>query len=155
MDEVQAERETVVITERGKPVAKLVPINTDQDEIFGFLAGKGTVIGDVISPALTPEDWDLADGLAVSDMTLLEVGTLVSRGRIRLSISLESFLQEIEARFVVFPITGRACARAMSFPTTYPKDPADRLIGATALVEGLSLITADREIRRSKLIPTI
>ena len=69
MDEVQAERETVVITERGKPVAKLVPINTDQDEIFGFLAGKGTVIGDVISPALTPEDWDLADALAISDMT--------------------------------------------------------------------------------------
>jgi len=91
MGEVQAKRETVVITKRGKPVAKLVPINTDQDEIFGFLAGKGTVIGDVISPALTPEDWDLADGLAVSDMTLLEVGRLVSRGRIRLSISLESF----------------------------------------------------------------
>ena len=57
MDEVQAKRETVVITKRGKPVAKLVPINTDQDEIFGFLAGKGTVIGDVISPALSPEDW--------------------------------------------------------------------------------------------------
>jgi PIN domain nuclease of toxin-antitoxin system len=33
----------------------------------------------------------------------------------------------------------------MSFPTAYPKDPADRIIGATALVEGLSLITADRE----------
>src|SRR6266853_6585347 len=94
------------------------------------LLGKGTVIGDVISPALTPEDWDLADGLAVSDMTLLEVGTLVSRGRIRLSISLESFLQEIEARFVVFPITGRAYARAMAFPATYPKDPADRIIGS-------------------------
>jgi len=57
-----------VITKRGKPVAKLVPTNTDQDEIFGFLAGKGTVIGDVISPALTPEDRDLADGLAISDM---------------------------------------------------------------------------------------
>jgi prevent-host-death family protein len=57
MDEVQAKRETVVITKRGKPVAKLVPINTDKDEIFGFLAGKGTVIGDVVSPALSPEDW--------------------------------------------------------------------------------------------------
>ena len=98
---------------------------------------------------------DLGDGLAISDITLLEVGTLAIRGRVHLRISLESFLQEIEARFVVFPITGRACARAMSFPTTYPKDPADRLIGATALVEGLSLITADREIRRSKLVPTI
>ena len=57
MDEVQARHETVVITKYGKPVAKLVPINTDNDEIFGFLAGKGAVTGDIVSPALTPEEW--------------------------------------------------------------------------------------------------
>ena len=88
-------------------------------------------------------------------MTLWEVGTLASKGRINLGISPESFLHEIEARFVVFPITGRACARAMSFPKTYPKDPADRIIGATALVEGLPLITADGEIHRSKVVRAI
>ena len=95
------------------------------------------------------------DGLAVCDITLLELTTLASKGRILLGLSLESILQEIEARFVVLPISSRACARAMGFPATYPKDPADRIIGATALVEGLSLITADREIRRSKLVRTI
>jgi PIN domain nuclease of toxin-antitoxin system len=105
--------------------------------------------------AAIDEARDLRGGLAISDMTLLEIGTLASRGRVHLGISLESFLQEVETRFVVLPITGRACARAMSFPTTYPKDPADRIIGATALVEGLSLVTSDREIRRSKLVPTI
>jgi len=57
-------------------------------------------------------------GLAISDMTLWEVGTLASRGRIQLGISLESFLQEVETRFVVLPITSRACARAMGFPST-------------------------------------
>jgi prevent-host-death family protein len=57
MDEVQAKRETVVITKHGKPVAKLVPVNTDTDEIFNFLAGKGAITGDVLSPALTPEEW--------------------------------------------------------------------------------------------------
>lgn len=96
-----------------------------------------------------------AEGLAISDITLLELATLTRKGRLRLDISLESFLQEIEARFVVLPITGRACARAMELPTAYPKDPADRIIGATALVEGLSLLTADREIRRSKVVHTI
>ena len=50
MDEVQAKRETVVITKRGKPVAKLVPVNTDTDEIYNFLAGKGAVAGDIVSP---------------------------------------------------------------------------------------------------------
>jgi PIN domain nuclease of toxin-antitoxin system len=95
-----------------------------------------------------------ADGLAISDITLLELATLASKGRIHQGISLESFLREVEARFVVLPISGRACARAMGLPTAYPKDPADRIIGATALVEGLSLITADREIHPSKLVHT-
>ena len=55
MDEVQAKRETVVITKHGKPVAKLVPAGKDTDEIYNFLGGKGAVTGDVISPAI--EDW--------------------------------------------------------------------------------------------------
>jgi PIN domain nuclease of toxin-antitoxin system len=96
-----------------------------------------------------------ADGLAISDITLLELATLAAKGRIRLDISLESFLQEVESRFVVLPISGRACVRAMSLPAAYPKDPADRVIAATALVEGLSLLTADRAIRRSKTVQTI
>jgi len=95
------------------------------------------------------------DGLAISDFSLLEVSTLASKGRIHLGISLESFLQEVETRFVVLPISSRACARAMGLPKTFPKDPADRIITATALVEGLSLITADRAIRGSKLVLTI
>jgi PIN domain nuclease of toxin-antitoxin system len=95
------------------------------------------------------------DGLAISDITLLELATLVSKGRIQLDISLESFLQEVEARFVVLPISGRACVRAIGLPAAYPKDPADRIIGATALVEGLPLLTADREIHRSKALRTI
>jgi PIN domain nuclease of toxin-antitoxin system len=94
-------------------------------------------------------------GLAISDITLLELTTLTSKGRIRLNISLESFLSEIEARFIVLPISGRACVRALGLPATYPKDPADRIIAATALVEGLSLLTADREIRRSRALHTI
>jgi len=96
-----------------------------------------------------------ADGLAISDITLWELAILASKGRIRLDISIESFLQEVESRFVVLPINGRACARAMGLPASYPKDPADRMIGATALVEGLLLLTADREIRRSRAVQTI
>lgn len=57
MDEVQSKRESVIITKRGKPVAKLVPIETEKDEIFGFLKGKGRILGDVVSPILSPEEW--------------------------------------------------------------------------------------------------
>ncbi len=57
MDEVAAKHQAVVITKRGKPVAKLVPVENEKDDIFGFFKGKGKVIGDVVSPALTPEEW--------------------------------------------------------------------------------------------------
>jgi PIN domain nuclease of toxin-antitoxin system len=96
-----------------------------------------------------------ASGLAISDITLLELATLASKDRIQLNISLESFLQEVESRFIVLPMSGRVCARAMGLPGTYPKDPADRIIGATALVEGLPLLTADRQIRKSKAVQTV
>ncbi len=57
MDEVQSKREGVIITKRGKPVAKLVPVGNEKDEIYGFLKGKGKILGDIVSPVLTPEEW--------------------------------------------------------------------------------------------------
>jgi prevent-host-death family protein len=57
MDEVQAKRQAVVITKRGKPVAKLVPVEQEKDDIFGFYKGKIKVTGDIVSPAITPEEW--------------------------------------------------------------------------------------------------
>jgi PIN domain nuclease of toxin-antitoxin system len=96
-----------------------------------------------------------AQGLAISDITLLELATLQSKGRIRLDISLESFLSEVETRFALLPMTAQVCARAMGLPARYPKDPADRIIGATALVHGFPLITADNAIWRSQALQTI
>ena len=57
MDVVQARRETVIITKRGKAVAKLVPAGRDADGIYHFLRGKGAVKGDVLVPALSAEEW--------------------------------------------------------------------------------------------------
>jgi PIN domain nuclease of toxin-antitoxin system len=95
------------------------------------------------------------EGIAVSAFTLLELTILYGLRRIQLAMSIESFLHELERRFVVLPINARTCARMLSFPADYPKDPADRVIGATALVEGVGLVTADREIRRTKVVKTI
>ncbi len=57
MDEVQTKHETIVITKRGKPVAKLVPLNTERDAIYNFLAGKGAIVGDIVSPAISSKEW--------------------------------------------------------------------------------------------------
>lgn len=95
------------------------------------------------------------EALAICDVTLLELTTIANKGRILLSITLESFLDDIEARFLILPISGRACSKIRELPAKYPKDPADRIIGATALVQGIPLLTADREIRQSKAVQTI
>ena len=60
MDEVQAKRQAVIITKRGKPVAKLVPVESEEkDDIFGFFKDKGTIEikGDIVSPAFSPDEW--------------------------------------------------------------------------------------------------
>ena len=57
MDEVQKKRETIVITKRGKPVVKIVPAGKEKDEIYGYLKGKGKIVGDIVGPILTPEEW--------------------------------------------------------------------------------------------------
>ncbi len=95
------------------------------------------------------------EGVAISDITLLEIAMGETKRRIKLNASLETFLAEIENRFVVLPITGRVCVRAMGLPSSYPKDPADRIIGATALVEAMPLITADHAIQGSNALRTI
>jgi PIN domain nuclease of toxin-antitoxin system len=105
--------------------------------------------------AVIEETRHSGQGLAISDITLFEIAIIVSQGRVKLNASLETFLSEVEARFVALPITGRVCVRAMGLPAAYPKDPADRIIGATSLVEGIRLVTSDHDIRQSKALDTI
>jgi len=94
-------------------------------------------------------------GLAISDFTLFELSSLFRKRRFSLITSPESFLAEVERRFVILPITANVTLQAFALPASYPKDPADRIIGATALVEGLTLVTADAQIRKSRAVPTI
>ena len=95
------------------------------------------------------------DGLAVSDISLLELTNLHRKRKIQLKTSLESFLREIEAYFLILPISASACVQSLALPIGFPKDPADRIIAATAIVKGIPLITSDREIRKCRSLATI
>jgi prevent-host-death family protein len=62
MDEVRATRRPIVITKRGKPVAKLVPVeDAPRREIFGCMRGTVTIQGDIISPIEL--DWNAERGI--------------------------------------------------------------------------------------------
>jgi prevent-host-death family protein len=58
MDQVRATREPVTITKRGRPVAKMVPVDRRGDDIFGCLKGVVEIVGDIESPLVAPEDWE-------------------------------------------------------------------------------------------------
>jgi prevent-host-death family protein len=58
MDRVSKSGEPVVITKHGKPVVKLVPAEKQADEIFGYMAGKVKIVGDIVGPITPPEDWE-------------------------------------------------------------------------------------------------
>jgi prevent-host-death family protein len=57
MAEVQAKREAIVITKRGKPLVKLVPADVEKDDIYGFHKGKVKIHGDIVGPIISPEEW--------------------------------------------------------------------------------------------------
>jgi PIN domain nuclease of toxin-antitoxin system len=96
-------------------------------------------------------------GLAISAITLWELALLFSRGHIRAPGTVEISIQVLldSSGVSVRPLTPTIAALATQFPEDYPRDPADRLIGATARAEGLTLITRDEQIRKSKLLKTI
>lgn len=93
-------------------------------------------------------------GLAVSAITLWELAVLVARGRVQVFGSVETSVRALTEDMTVIPITPEIAALATQFPDDYPRDPADRIIGATARAEGLTLITRDEKIRRSPLLKT-
>src|SRR5215471_11410421 len=94
-------------------------------------------------------------GLSISDFTVVELSMLFRKKQFVLAVSPEAFLAEVERRFVVLPVSAGIALQAFELPASHPRDPADRIIGATALVEDIPLLTTDREIRKSRAVPTI
>lgn len=97
------------------------------------------------------------DGLAIASITVWELAFLFARGILRSHSTVETAVQNLLTRsgVVVKPVTAEIAAIAAQFPDDYPKDPADRLIGATAMAEGLALVTRDTRIRSSARLKTI
>ena len=57
MEDVKKYRTTVVITKKGRPVAKLVPPDAPAVEVFGCMAGTARIVGDIEGPALPARAW--------------------------------------------------------------------------------------------------
>ena len=94
-------------------------------------------------------------GLAVSAITMWELAWLLTRRRIQAYGMIEVSVRLLLEGLTILPITPEIAALAAQFPDDYPCDAADRIIGATARAEGLTLVTRDANIRHSPLLKTV
>lgn len=91
-----------------------------------------------------------ADELAVASITWFELAWLADRERITVAVPVRSWLQEL-ADDVRTVVAGPAiAATAVGLPSSFPGEPADRLIYATAVEHGWRLVTKDRRLRNHR-----
>lgn len=91
-----------------------------------------------------------ADELAASAISWFELAWLATHGRIALTIPVRSWLDQLGGHVRTAGITPAIADTAVSLPATFPGDPADRLIFATAIEHGWQLVTKDRRLRRHR-----
>ena len=125
----------------------------DTHVILWLLGDPGKLSG-VATRAILQSEAE-GSGLGISTVSLYEISRGVIRGRLKFDISLESFLELLEARFVVFPVSNEAAKLGAELPESFPGDPCDRFITGTALSLNLPLVTMDSRIRTSRVVKTI
>ncbi len=93
----------------------------------------------------------------VSAISVWEIAMLVTKGRLMLTMDVESWLDKVEGlpgiQFV--PIDTVIARKSVMFPGTLHPDPADRIIIATARQLGATLITSDLKIRSYEHVKTL
>lgn len=99
-----------------------------------------------VSPAAS-DALEQAEDLAVSAITWFELAWLARNERIVVNVPVRSWLSGLAAQVRTIGIAPPIADTAVNLPRSFPGDPADRLIFATAIEHGLRLVTKDREIR--------
>jgi PIN domain nuclease of toxin-antitoxin system len=88
-----------------------------------------------------------ADELVVAAISWYELAWLARHERIAVNVPIRSWLQGLAAQLRTIGVTPAIADTAVALPSSFPGDPADRLIYATAVEHGLGLVTKDRAIR--------
>jgi PIN domain nuclease of toxin-antitoxin system len=92
----------------------------------------------------------VADELAVADISWFELAWLARHERIVLTIPIASWLGQLASQVRTIPVTPAIASTAVSLPSSFPGDPADRLIYATAIENGWPLVTKDQRLREHR-----
>lgn len=97
------------------------------------------------------------DGIIFCEISLWEIAMLMKKGRLHVDASYKEFIRLVSNsnNYLFKGITPEIAELSTHLLSDTNKDPADRIISATAIVEKAKLVTSDKMLRRSKKIPTI
>lgn len=119
----------------------------DTHAFVWWLSGQDDLLSDLAKGAIKAE---MPGGeILVSSISAWEIATLVSKGRLVLTMDVTAWLNtaaEIEAVTFV-PVDNELAVKSTELPGEFHKDPADRIIVATARKFAAQLVTADEKIR--------
>ena len=101
------------------------------------------------------EALESADELAVAAITWYELAWLARHGRIRVSRPIGAWLGLLARSVRTAPLTPAIAASAVGLPPTFPSNPADRVIYATAVEHGWQLVTKDARLRHHRDSPSV
>ena len=129
---------TLILTSYGKQVAVLTPPAIARKQALSQLKTLGKIA-------------------EIGDISLWEIAMLVSKKRLNIGTDYQSFISLILTafRYTIRPITPEIANCSTTCLPESHKDPADRLIAATAICEGVPLVTADKRLRMCTSVRTI
>jgi PIN domain nuclease of toxin-antitoxin system len=97
------------------------------------------------------------NSIVLSTISVLEIATLIDKGRLTLNMDLETWLEEINAipAIRIEPLDSYTAIHSRKLPEPFHKDPADRVIVALARKLGVPIVTSDKKIRDYKHVETV
>lgn len=122
------------------------------------------IIWDALKPELLSQQGSEAiaranqeGGILFCEISLWEIAMLMKKGRVQVDTGYRAFIELViqSNKYIYQGITSEIAELSTQFPPTVNKDPADRIIAATAIIKNVPLVTADENLRRAETISTI
>jgi len=129
-----------------------------------IVADTHVIIWDALKPEKLSENAKEAffhanneDGIIFCEISLWEIAMLIRKNRIQVDASYQEFIKLVMAsnKYVLHGITPEIAELSTQFDPSVTKDPADRIIAATSVIENVVLVTADENLRKAEIIATI
>ncbi len=129
-----------------------------------IVADTHVIIWDALKPELLSSrakkairEANTLDGIIFCEISLWEIAMLMKKRRLSVDVNYQEFIRLVtdSNNYKFKGISPQITELSTHLFSDSNKDPADRIISATAIIEKANLVTSDKILRRSKKLHTI